>query len=269
VSLLFPLPVLMYHDLSDGRDPVPHEHRPYVLPVAAFRDQLRVLAEVGLTGSRLDEILDSDSAIPGAPRRCVLTFDDGHASNCALALPLLVEARFRATFFVTAGWIGRAPYMSWEQVRELAAAGMEIGSHSMSHRPPATLTPAELHSEMADSRRLIEDRLGRPVLTASSPTGFFNPEMGPVVQQIGYRALCVGRIALWADPRDRFGIPRLPVKQGTDPVAFRRMVLGTRWLIARERGEQMARNGLKSLLGVDEYTRLREWLLRLSSRRRG
>src|SRR5207249_465536 len=103
----------MYHDLSNGRDRVPDEHRPYVLSVAAFREQLRVMAEEDFTGTRLDEILDSGSSglVRGHP--CVLTFDDGHESNCSLALPLLHEAGFRATFFVTAGWIGQAPYMSW------------------------------------------------------------------------------------------------------------------------------------------------------------
>jgi len=258
----------MYHDLSDGRDRVADEHRPYVLSVATFREQLRVLAEAAFTGTRLDEILDPGSARPVRSHPCVLTFDDGHESNCSLALPLLLEVGFRATFFVTAGWIGRAPYMSWEQVRALAAAGMEIGSHSMTHRPPATLTSAELHDEMADSRKLLEDRLGRAVVTASSPTGFFNPRLVPVVRDIGYRALCVGRIALWSDPGDRFGIPRLPVKRRTTPADFRRMVLGDRWVVARMRAGQMVRNGLKLALGVDRYTRLRQGLLSFSGRRR-
>ena len=113
----------------------------------------------------------------------------------------------------------------------------------------------------------VED-VGRPVLAASSPTGFFNPRMGPVVEEIGYRALCVGRIALWTAPSDRFRIPRLPVKYRTAPADYRRMVLGNRRFVARARGEQMARNGLKSLLGVDRYTRLRQWMLGLPSWRR-
>ncbi len=258
---------MMYHDLSDRIDRVPEDHRPYVLSAEAFRDQLKILAEAGLTGTRLDSLLLPESTAPAEGRLCVLTFDDGHESNCTLALPLLLEAGFRATFFVTAGWIGKAPYMSWEQLRALAAAGMEIGSHSMTHRPPATLTTAELRAEMADSRKLLEDRLGRTVVSASSPTGFFNPGMIPVVRDIGYRALCIGRIALWGDPRDHFRIPRLPVKQWTGPEEFRRMVLGDRWLVARLRGGQMARNGLKTALGVDGYGRLRRWLLGLSGQR--
>jgi peptidoglycan/xylan/chitin deacetylase (PgdA/CDA1 family) len=264
----FRQPVLMYHDLSDGHDRIPDEHRPYVLPATTFREQLRALADAGIGGARLDEILDPESATTDDRRRCVLTFDDGHASNRTLALPLLLGARFRATFFVTAGWIGREPYLSWNQVRELAAAGMEIGSHSMTHRPPATLTAAQLHSEMADSKKLLEDRLGQPVVSASSPTGFFNPLMIPIVRDIGYRALCTGRIAIWKKPGDSFRIPRLPVKADTGLVEYRRMVTGDGRLIARMRGEQMVRNGLKRALGVNGYERLRRWLLGRSAQKR-
>jgi len=260
----FPLPVLMYHDLAERPADVPAEHRPYVVEVRRFREQLRILSEAGLSGTRLDARLDA-SADPTRP--CVITFDDGHESNCSEALPLLKEAGFSATFFVTAGWVGRAPYMSWKQLRDLAAAGMEIGSHSMTHRPPAALTPAQLRSEMVDSRKLLEDRLGVSVLTASSPTGFFNPDMIPVVEEAGYRGLCIGRIALWKTPAERFRIPRLPIKLSTSDAAFLRLVLGHPGFLAWVRGKQLARDGLKAALGVEGYSRLRRRLLRLAPSR--
>jgi peptidoglycan/xylan/chitin deacetylase (PgdA/CDA1 family) len=157
--------------------------------------------------------------------------------------------------------------MTWEQIRALAAAGMEIGSHSLTHRPPAALQRREIEIEMAESRKRLEDRLGVPVVSASSPTGFFNSEMIPVVQTLGYRGLCTGRIALWRDPLERFRIPRIPVKPGTTPAEFGRMVLGDRWLLGRLRGAQMVRDGLKAALGVEGYSRLREILLRLAAPR--
>jgi peptidoglycan/xylan/chitin deacetylase (PgdA/CDA1 family) len=265
----FPIPVLMYHDLADEPREAPASHRPYVLPVSAFREQMRLLGETGVTGRRLDALLGPHPGPSGQGRSCVITFDDGHESNYTRALPLLRAAGFRATFFVTVGWIGRAPYMTWEQIKALAAAGMEIGSHSLTHRPPATLQRADLQIEMAESRKRLEDRLGLPVVTASSPTGFFNPEMIPVVQALGYHGLCTGRIALWRDPLDRFRIPRIPVKLRTTPAEFRRIVLGHRRFLARLRGEQIVRDGLKAALGVEGYSRLRRTLLRLLPPRAG
>jgi len=257
-----PVPVLMYHDIADDPDVVPAGHRPYVVSSDAFRAHLRLLAILGMGGARLDALLDPGEVTAGGRRSCVLTFDDGHESNFTRALPALLEAGCKATFFVTVGWIGQAPYMSWDQIKSLVAAGMEVGSHSMTHRPPSTLTRTELRAEMADSRKSLEDRIGLPVVTASSPTGFFNPEMIPVAREAGYRALCYGRIGIWKHQRDSFRIPRLPVKHRTTSLDLRALALGNRFVLARLRAQQLARNSLKATLGVDGYLRLRRRLLR-------
>jgi peptidoglycan/xylan/chitin deacetylase (PgdA/CDA1 family) len=255
------VPVLMYHDIADSPESVPASHRPYVVTASIFREQLRLMRALGIAGVRLDGLLDPSPAAPGPSRACVLTFDDGHESNCTKALPALLEAGFGATFFVTVGWVGRPPYMTWDQIKSLAASGMEIGSHSMTHRPPSTLSRAELLSELSDSRKALEDRLGIRVATGSSPTGYFNPSIGPLARDAGYRGLCVGRIDLWRRPGDEFGIPRLPIKLQTRESEFQGLVSGDRGLIARRRAEQMIRNGLKRTLGVAAYSRLRRvWL---------
>jgi len=251
----------MYHDIAENLDEVAVGHRPYVVSSDAFRGHLRLLDALGVEGARLDSLVDPGTFTQGGRRPCVLTFDDGHESNCTLALRALLEAGWKATFFVTVGWIGQAPYMSWDQLKSLAAAGMEIGSHSMTHRPPSTLTRAELRAELADSKKILEDRIGLPVVTASSPTGFFNPEMIPVARETGYRALCYGRVGIWRHPRHPFRIPRLPVKQRTTPSDLRAMALGSRLVLARLRAQQMARNGLKAILGVDRYLRMRRRLV--------
>ncbi|HEU4402689.1 MAG TPA: polysaccharide deacetylase family protein [Candidatus Polarisedimenticolia bacterium] len=259
----FSVPVFMYHDLARSPERVPASHRPYVLTTDRFHEQLEVLVGLGFRGGRLDAHLEGANPNPMAGlRHCIITFDDGHASNFTEALPILLKAGFQATFFITVGWIGKAPYMDWNQLKALAASGMEIGSHSMTHRPPATLSPAELRVEMRDSRRMLEDRLGLPVTSASSPTGFFNSGMIAAAREAGYRALCSGRIALWRDSAQAFGIPRLPIKASTTTSSLRRMAEGDRSLIGYLRAMQVARNGLKRALGVNTYLRLRRLLLR-------
>lgn len=254
------LTVLMYHDIVEIGASIDDSHRPYAISTDQFRRQLQALARAGIIGTRLDQHLDPGAETPG--RACVITFDDGHASNCTHALPILMEHGFRATFFITAGWVGSAPYMSWDQIRSLAQAGMEIGSHSMTHRPPSLLTAAELDSEMCDSKKLLEDRLGQAVVTASSPTGFFNPEMIPAARAAGYRAICYGRIGVWDGRAAQGAIPRIPVKPGDDAGRVLRMATGDRLLIGSMRARQAVRNGLKRGLGVDRYLRLRRSLLR-------
>ncbi len=252
-------PVFMYHDLVKDPESIPAAHRPYVLTPEGFAAQMEALARIGRRGMSLSESLDLASQ---EPNRVVLTFDDGHASNCTDALPILRRHGFTATFFITAGWIGKSPYMSWDQIRTLAAAGMEIGSHSLSHRPPVTWTPADLDHELRESRRILEEGLGLPVLTGSSPTGFHHRGMPAAARAAGYRALCVSRIGLWRSRDDPFAIPRVPVKQNTGLPLFERLARGDGAPLRALRARQMLRNGLKRAMGVDLYLRLRRAALR-------
>jgi peptidoglycan/xylan/chitin deacetylase (PgdA/CDA1 family) len=258
-----PVPVLMYHDIVETSGAAPEAYRRYMVTVTRFEEQLRTLADLGIPGTRLDDHLGGQDAAHGAARTCVITFDDGHESNYTRALPLLRQYGFKATFFLTVGWVGTASYLTWGQVKELAAAGMEIGSHSMTHRAPAKLSLTELRSEMQDSKKILEDRLGLPVVTASSPTGFYNPAMIPVAREAGYRALCFGRIGLWKDPSLFFAVPRVPIKFGMSAARLRRIALGDPLTIALLRGQQIVRDGLKTTLGINRYLRFRRTMLRL------
>jgi peptidoglycan/xylan/chitin deacetylase (PgdA/CDA1 family) len=257
------IPILMYHDIADSIRGVPASHRPYVLTTDRFQDQMKALSELSVCGAPLADHLEGGCPIARSVRCCIITFDDGHESNYSHALERLQGSGLRATFFVTVGWIGKASYLSWEQTKALASAGMEIGSHTMTHRPPAALTPTELLAELRDSKRLLEDRLGQPIASASSPTGFFNPRMSSAAQEAGYEALCFGRIAMWCPSDSSFAVPRIPVKASTSTQDVRRAATGDERFIAVQRRRQRARDGLKSILGVNGYLRLRRWYLRM------
>src|SRR5262245_16966336 len=189
-----PASVLMYHDLAEDPSSVEVSHRPYVLTPAGFEAQMSALDQLGIRGVSLQQALDGAGSRSDERPWAVLTFDDGHASNALLAAPILRRHGFTATFFVTAAWIGRPPYMSWEQIRGLVPSGMEVGTHSLTHRPPSTLSPDELDHELRESRRILEAGLGSPIRTGSEPTGFHHPRIGPAAREAGYRALCVSRI---------------------------------------------------------------------------
>lgn len=62
-----------------------------------------------------------------------LTFDDGGEKHFSVTVPQLTERKLRGTFFITTSWIGKPKYGTWDQVRAAAAAGQEIGSHTISH----------------------------------------------------------------------------------------------------------------------------------------
>lgn len=116
-----------------------------------------------------------------------VTFDDGHVSHFAEALPALQRFGVSAQFFITAGWTSKRPeYMTWDQLRELANAGQKIGAHGWSHKLLTHCSRAELEIELDDARRLLEDKLGLPVTTMSLPGGRSNRQVLEACTRAGY-----------------------------------------------------------------------------------
>jgi peptidoglycan/xylan/chitin deacetylase (PgdA/CDA1 family) len=251
-----PALIFMYHDLSDDLEQVPPGHRPYVLETSTFHRQADVVATSGLPALTVAQWCSASRP----PRALLLTFDDGHVSNHDVALPILLARQLRATFFITAGHIGTGDTMHWQQIRALHAAGMEIGSHTLTHRPPATLADDDLRYELFESRRLLEDGLGAPVTSISSPTGFFNPRMRSLAREAGYRALCFGQVGLAADGGDPFSLNRVAVKRAMREEQFQALLRFDRGIIRRLRSQQVVREWARKALGPDVYLRIRRML---------
>ena len=252
----------MYHDLSNDVQSVTKEHFPYVLSPATFRRQLEQVRALGLPTLKVDEWCSKLKP----SRAVVMTFDDGDISNYRLALPMLREFGFKATFFVTVGFIGHPGTMNWQQIRALHEAGMEIGSHTLTHRPPSTLTASELRYELSESRRILQDGLGAAVTSISSPTGFFNPLMRDIAKEVGYRAVCFGRIGFAPDQGDPFSLNRIAVKRMINEKQFADLLVFNQGTMANLRRRQSIRDMARHWLGVSGYLRARSILLRTSGR---
>lgn len=114
------IPIFYYHRISATR----------------FREHLQHLYRNGyrtLTGDELyDRLYTSQS---GALREIVLTFDDGLDDVYTVVYPLLREFGLTAIAYIVPGWIGRAGFLTWQQIREMHTSGaIDVQSHSMHHR---------------------------------------------------------------------------------------------------------------------------------------
>jgi len=124
-------------------------------------------------------------------------FDDGYDDTFHTAYPILESFGFKASLFVITDWIGKRndwdanffgkfEHISLPALRELAAAGWEIGSHGASHRALTTLSSAELRREVFSSKRYLEDARGVAVRKISFPFGLFNQRVIDACQDAGY-----------------------------------------------------------------------------------
>jgi peptidoglycan/xylan/chitin deacetylase (PgdA/CDA1 family) len=248
----------MYHDMADSVEGIVEGHRPYVLHPDAFRRQMRAIVAAKFPSLTVSQWCASARR----SRAYVLTFDDGHLSNHDVALPILLEHRLKATFFVTAGFIGTGTTMDWRRIRALHAAGMEIGSHTLTHRPPSTLDDQELRYELSESRRILEDGLGAPVTSLSSPTGFFNPRMRDVAREVGYHSLCIGRIGLAREDGDPFSLNRIAIKRAMEERQIQRILRLDRLAIGSLRSQQLAKDLARRIVGPEGYMRVRKVLMK-------
>lgn len=252
--------IFAFHDVVPaGRlAQVPATHRPYVLSAEEFR-------AYALAARHSPRQAVPVGQVPGEMGGGFysLTFDDGHASDYREVFPVLRELGMRATFFVVPTQVDSAGYVTWAELREMVAAGMEIGSHSLTHPFVDVLDPAALEREFGESKRIIEERLGAPVVSASLPRGWAPPHLEPVLRALGYRVFCTSRLGWWHPGDPALAMPRIAVTRGMELERFAAVLNAERRALWRLQAVEAAKNGAKRVLGRRAWTRLRAPLLRL------
>ena len=177
----------------------------------------------------LRDVIDGLASSDGRPA-VALTFDDGYEDNHSQALPILRDFGFSATFFITVGFLEKDPIvrerfsslwscglddvipLSWGQVEDLRSSGMEVGSHSYSHRNLAIMSSAEAERELQESRDAIRRRLGDPVDLFAYPFGkpriHFTSATVDLVRAAGYRGAVAVTSRAIKDSDSLYSVPR-------------------------------------------------------------
>jgi peptidoglycan/xylan/chitin deacetylase (PgdA/CDA1 family) len=215
------IPILMYHEVTPRP---PDAFRKYAITPRTFARQMRWLASEGYNPISLQDLLDArinHKRLP--PRPVILTFDDGYRECVQNAVPILKEHGFTATFYIVAGLVGKTSgwlvkergvelaLADWSSIRELHAAGLELGSHGMTHVRLTGLSSAECREELLESRQLLQDRLGCAVRDLAYPFGHFDDRIRALAEGAGYRSACSVRIGLSSLNDDLFALTRVPI----------------------------------------------------------
>jgi peptidoglycan/xylan/chitin deacetylase (PgdA/CDA1 family) len=188
--------ILLYH----GVGPTSTRIDPGFLRVRkdAFRAQLDLLLGAGFEIVTVSEFVERCGGSNSPPGIVALSFDDGMDDNHSVVLPVLKEQGLRATVYVTTGLIGRpnpwmapesgARMMTVDELRELAAAGVEIGAHTVSHPDLSRLGFDECLREMRESRDELERMLGVEVRTFAYPSCRYGPAAVEAARAAGFTA---------------------------------------------------------------------------------
>jgi peptidoglycan/xylan/chitin deacetylase (PgdA/CDA1 family) len=194
--------VLCYHAVSE------RWQAPLSVTPEALEEQLGLLVRRGYRGATFDALASSAPAEP----TLVVTFDDAFASVGELAAPILARLGLPASLFVvtdypgapdrpmawpgTDRWLGSKHEhelrpLSWDAIGELAGAGWDVGSHTVSH-PHLTevADDGELARQLEASKAELETRLGRPCRTLAYPYGDHDDRVVAAARRAGYSAAC-------------------------------------------------------------------------------
>jgi len=171
--------------------------------VTTFDELRRHLDAIGDWGTvvRLDQGISGlrDGSLP--PRAVVLTFDDGYAGVAELAWPELKSRGWPATLFAVSGYLDGGRTFPWDdpsaasarlltaaELRAVADDGLDIGSHTVTHRWLPHLDAAAVGAELRDSKAALEDLLQRSVTTFAYPMGGWDARIRHAVVAAGYDA---------------------------------------------------------------------------------
>src|SRR6266851_3790354 len=214
------VPILTWHSIGGAGDE-------FTVSQAAFAAQLDALRSAGFHTVTFHEWLEhEDRGAPLPEKPFLLTFDDGYQDALTAALPALRARGMRATFFLVSAWIGADDahrsaegergrrYLSWPEVRMLAAAAMEIGSHGATHTRLPELTEEQAMEELTRSKRQLESGLAAPVEVFAYPYNASRRRLRALARKAGYRAAVSGRDHGAAD---RYELYRSAVQRDTLP----------------------------------------------------
>ena len=182
------VPSLMYHYVSwlPATDPNMTLRRSLTVSPTDFEEQLRYLRDQGYNGITTRDLwwsLDQTAPLPAKP--VMLTFDDGYADAYSVVLPLLQKYNFVGTFFVTVNKVGTTGYISRDQLRAIADAGMDVESHAMDHISMNTSYAIQRY-QMCTARQFLSDWTGTDVRHFAYPSGDYNADSFPALQGCGY-----------------------------------------------------------------------------------
>lgn len=156
-----------------------------------------------------------------------ITFDDGYLDNLRVAAPILARFNIPFTVYVSTGFIGKKGFLNKSDLRELSEfPGATIGSHGISHKSLVQICDEELLVEIGDSKKILEDEIGRVVENFSYPYGDANRRVRNFVSNIGYQTAVCSRFDINKMSRDKLMLNRLVVLSGDSNKTLKQKITG-------------------------------------------
>jgi peptidoglycan/xylan/chitin deacetylase (PgdA/CDA1 family) len=170
-STRYHVPVLMYHRIAPASERG-NDLADLVLDPRVFDAQLAAMEAHGwrtITSGQLARAVIANDKLPA--RTFVITLDDGREDGYIHAFPILQKHGFVATFFVITGRVNERRYLTWTELDEMQAAGMEIGNHTANHFDEQRFSRFQTYRQVMGAQDAIKRNLGVTAVSFAYPSG--------------------------------------------------------------------------------------------------
>lgn len=186
------VPVLCYHQIRDWRAKDSKGAKDYIVPIAEFKAQIKMLADSGyhtILPDQLFSYLKYGTKLPSKP--IMLTYDDTDLDQFTIAAPEMKKYGFKGVFFVMTVSLGRPNYMSKAQVKSLSDQGHIIGSHTWDHHNVKKYQGEDWVTQIEKPTKTLEEITGKEIKYFAYPFGLWNPEAIPQLKKRGFEGAFV------------------------------------------------------------------------------
>jgi peptidoglycan/xylan/chitin deacetylase (PgdA/CDA1 family) len=235
------VPILCYHSVIDSDRPLNSDPHKQHIPLHLFLKHLDYLQRHYQVIS-LNDFQKAKRENRRLPEyTVVLTFDDGFEDFATVAAPHLMRRKLPATVFViTDRAYARLPpngesFLTWEEIRKLAAAGLEIGSHTCAHPRLPDLPLQEVLKELAESQSAVRIHTQQTDVALSYPFGQTSDLISGMAESAGYSCAIAGDSGPNNSGANLHALSRTVIASDDDVPTFAARVCGLTWRITRIR----------------------------------
>jgi peptidoglycan/xylan/chitin deacetylase (PgdA/CDA1 family) len=212
------VPVLMYH-MVDPHTPADAVGRSLTIAPSEFEAQLAWLRAHAIRTMTMNDLADALRRGEHPRNAVVLTFDDGYTDGATVVTPLLRKYGDRASFYVSAGFIGDGRHAGWAQLRTMRADGMEIGCHGTHHLDLSAVGAKTAAHEVTACVTALSRYLARPT-TYAYPAGRWNAGTLALMRQEGIKAALTERPGVVTSLAAPYTLPRRRVDRSAGLASF-------------------------------------------------
>ncbi len=215
----FRIPILVYHHIRPIEKKWSKNSWSYKMSAspAGFDKQMQWLEDHGYTTIDLSTFVAiGQGKAPGPRKPVVITFDDNNLTQYTAALPSLLAHHQIAVFYIITNRLSNHSFIDADRVKDLAARGMDIESHTVSHASLSLLPIEKMDAELTQSKQTLEALTGKPVLHVAYPSVMQNRTVRQQAAKAGYVTGTIMDPRYATDKDDPFKLPRIEMLETTD-----------------------------------------------------